>query len=138
MQCLKKIHPNVEKEFQCGNFTVHKTLNRFSAIAIDHAHKQNNKCVKGDGGVIGITENSSQLLRWMVSGPEVARVVNEMSYIENGKFNESKFKTNRHKHVNNLCSTFSEYGNPFKETTGDLLVLDNHDIASEDIVSTIT
>ena len=87
----------------------------------------------------------------MVSGPEVARVVNQFRcHIENGKFNESKFKTNRHhedttsiqntltKHVNNLCSTFSEYGNPFKETTGDLLVLDNHDIASEDIVSTIT
>ena len=32
--------------------------------------------VKGDGGA-GLTENSSQLHRWIVSGPGVARLVNE-------------------------------------------------------------
>ena len=34
----------------------------FSLIAFDHAHKQNNAIVKGDGGAIGLTENSSQLV----------------------------------------------------------------------------
>ena len=43
-----------------------KTKNNFSSIAIDHAHEQNNKVVKGDGGAIGLTEDSSQLLRWMI------------------------------------------------------------------------
>jgi hypothetical protein len=28
---------------------------------IDQAHEQNNKLVKGDGDVIGLTENSKQL-----------------------------------------------------------------------------
>ncbi|KAH3721634.1 hypothetical protein DPMN_088031 [Dreissena polymorpha] len=46
-------------------------------MAIDHAHEQNNKLVKGKGGVIVLTENASQLLRWMVCGPEMARVVHE-------------------------------------------------------------
>ena len=77
MNLLGKIHPNTLTEFKKGHFTVRKTLNRFSAIAIDHAHEQNNKWVKGDGGVIGLTENSSELLRWTVSGPEIARIINE-------------------------------------------------------------
>ena len=50
---------------------IHKTQRSFSEIAIDHAHEQNNQCVKDDGGTIGLTENSSQLLRWMISGPEI-------------------------------------------------------------------
>ena len=36
-----------------------------------------NKCVKGDGGAIELTEDSTQLLRWMLAGPEVARIVGE-------------------------------------------------------------
>ncbi|CAG2232145.1 unnamed protein product [Mytilus edulis] len=49
---------------------MHNTL---SAIAFE----QINKVVKGEGGVIGLTENASPLLRWMVCGPEKARAVNE-------------------------------------------------------------
>ena len=30
---------------------------RFSSIGIDHAHEQNNKLAKDDGGAIGLTEN---------------------------------------------------------------------------------
>ena len=36
-----------------------------------------NKIVKGDGGAIGLTESSTQLLRWMVSGPEMSRVIKD-------------------------------------------------------------
>ena len=46
---------------------------------IDHKHEQNNKKVKGDGGAIGLTENSVQLLQWIVCGPEVACVVEEFN-----------------------------------------------------------
>ena len=34
-----------------GIFVVRKTEKPFSSIGIDHAHEQNNKCVKGDGGL---------------------------------------------------------------------------------------
>ena len=50
------------------------------SLEYHHAHKQKNKLFKGDGGA-GLTENSSQLLRWMVSGPEVARLVNEFEWL---------------------------------------------------------
>jgi hypothetical protein len=58
--------PAITKEFEDGNFVVRKTKKVFSALPIDQAHEQNNKCVKGDGGAVGLTENSSELLRWMV------------------------------------------------------------------------
>ena len=54
-----------------------KSRHAFSAIAIDQAHKQNNTCVKGDGGAVGLTENPAALCRWMVSGPEMACVIGE-------------------------------------------------------------
>ena len=77
MMLLEECHSDVAAEFKKGNFVGIKTQHAFSEISLDHAHEQNNKLVKGDGGAIGLTENSPQLLRWMVSGPEVARLVNE-------------------------------------------------------------
>ena len=58
-----------------GKLTVQKTTNTFSSIPLDHAHEQNNELIKGDGGIIGITGNPNALLRWMVTGPELARMV---------------------------------------------------------------
>ncbi|VDI11877.1 Hypothetical predicted protein, partial [Mytilus galloprovincialis] len=66
-------------------------------ITIDQAHEQNNKLVKGDGGAIGLTENMTQLQRWMVSGPEIARVINEFeSAQERIKKDQSKGPDLRH------------------------------------------
>ena len=53
-----------------------KTKRPFSAIAIEHAHEQN-KVVKGDGGAVSLLQNPKALLRWMVAGPELARVIEE-------------------------------------------------------------
>ena len=33
--------------------------------------------MKGDGGAVGLTENPAALRRWMVSGPEMARLIGE-------------------------------------------------------------
>jgi len=70
-------HPEVAKNFNAGNFTVRKTKRAFSSIPIDQAHEQNNACIKGDGGAVGLTDNPRALRRWMVAGPEVARVIEE-------------------------------------------------------------
>lgn len=77
MTQLASTCPAVEKMFQDGCFVVCKTQHRFSGIPIDQAHEQINKQVKGDGGAVGLTESSSQLLRWMVSGPEISRAISE-------------------------------------------------------------
>ena len=77
MLALDNIEPRIATEFEKGHFVVYKTRSAFSSIAIDHAPEQNNKLVKGQGEVIGLTESAPQLLRWMVCGPEMARAVNE-------------------------------------------------------------
>ena len=74
---LKECHPSIYEQFLKGNFTVRKSERIFSAIAIDQAHEQNNASVKGDGGAVGLTENPAALHGWMVSGPEMARLIEE-------------------------------------------------------------
>ena len=80
MVLLQECHQDVYEEFMKGKFTVKKTKHAFSTIAIDQAHEQNNASVKGDGGAVGLTENPAALRRWMVSGPEMARVIGEFEF----------------------------------------------------------
>lgn len=113
-----------------------KSKHAFSAIAIDHAHEQNNASVKGDGGAVGLTENPSALRRWMVSGPEMARLIgefessimeqdNDCSHHEQKKHTQIAFARN----VKALSGAMEEMGNPFTEDSSDLLVLDSRNIA---------
>ena len=64
----------VARKFREGSFTVQKTKKIFSSIPIDQAHEQNNACIKGDGGAVGLTDNPAAFWQWMIAGPEVARV----------------------------------------------------------------
>ena len=50
MVLLQKTHLDIATHFYKSKFVVSKTKRVFSSIGIDHAHEQNNKCVKGDGG----------------------------------------------------------------------------------------
>ena len=143
MVTLDRTHPHVFDEFNKGNFTVKKSSNRFSAIAIDHAHEQNNACVKGDGGAVGLTENPAALRRWMVSGPEMARVISEF---EGTKTTDKVFRHHEeakhmqvafHRNVKSLTAVIEEMGNPFGDNSGDLLVLDSRDIANAAIVNSV-
>ena len=47
---LKETNPDVFNHFNEGHFVITKSKRAFSSIGIDHAHEQDNKCVKGDGG----------------------------------------------------------------------------------------
>ena len=129
---------------------LYKTHHAFSAIAIDHAHEQNNNLVKGEGGVIGLTEIASQLQRWMVCGPKMARVVNEFE-ISQERFKQVQTKGPDIKHheqveskqnsfvkqVQAMTNTLEEMGNPFLEECEDLLVLGTCDIADLKDANTI-
>ena len=138
MMSIEQQHPQVAREFHKGNFVVHKTCREFSAISIDQAHEQNNAVIKDDGGAVGFIEDPAALRRWMVSGPEVSRLVGcyeELSGAKDGTNNtkhheqsgsvQSKFFAK----VGQLFITFQEMGNPFQEESADLLVLDTKDIA---------
>ena len=63
--------PDVYADFVGGNFVTRKISHKFSSLAHDQVHEQQNTIVKGDGGIIGITENEAALKRWMVAGPEI-------------------------------------------------------------------
>ena len=53
--------PTPHIQFCEGTFVTVKTTHKFSAIALDQCHEQQNAIVKGFGGVIGITENKEAL-----------------------------------------------------------------------------
>ena len=64
MCSLKVIHPSVDREFRNGIFVIAKSDRKFSLIAIDHGHEQNNAIVKEEGGLIGLTQVPDALLCW--------------------------------------------------------------------------
>jgi len=149
MACLETEIPAIAAEFKNGNFVVNKTNRAFSSLPIDQVHKQNRKIVKGDGGAIGLTESSTQLLRWMVSGPEMSRIIKDFELSQELVRNIAKQEEQeeqeeqediRHheqikgvqntfwNQVNAVCSTIEEMGNPFADQTEDLFVLDTRDI----------
>ncbi len=101
--------------------------------------------MKGDGGAVGLTENRTALRRWMVSGPEMARVIGEF---EAASEERKKADTRHHEQtrfaqkafardVRALTGVIQEMSNPFCENSMDLLVLDTRDVADEAIVDTV-
>ena len=152
MECLETEISAIAAEFKNGNFVVNKTNRAFSSLPIDQAHEQHNKIVKGDGGAIGLTESSTQLLRWMVSGPEMSRIINDFELsqelVRNMAKQEEQEDSRHHEQmkgvqntfrnqVNAVCSTIVEMANPFADQTGDLFVLDTRDIADSKVVETV-
>jgi len=46
-------------------------------MALDQSHEQLNKCIKGEGGAAGFTEELAALRRWMLAGSEDSRLIAE-------------------------------------------------------------
>ena len=60
-----------------GHFVGHKSNREFSGLPGDQLHEQMIKVLKGDGGIIGLTENMDGLRQFMVMAPEFARLISE-------------------------------------------------------------
>ena len=54
----------------------------FSSIGEDHAHEQNSKIIKRDGGAIGIFDHEKVLLEWAVCGPAIADTFQDLPDID--------------------------------------------------------
>ena len=67
---LPEVCPSAYNAFPDGKFVTKKSTHRFAAISHDQSHEQQKAVVKGEGGVIGITENEDALRRWMIAGPK--------------------------------------------------------------------
>ncbi|KAL8624293.1 hypothetical protein ACOMHN_034016 [Nucella lapillus] len=131
---------SVRHEFQQGHFVLRKTGRPFSRLALDHAHEQNNAIVKGDGGAVGLTGNPAALGRWMVSGPEVARVIQEFHRTLSPPEKDSEklghheeslaFQVDFANNVKKIIDVIKEAGNPFAERSCDFLTLQSTEIIS--------
>ena len=100
MVSLNDNHPGVFAEFRKGMFC-EETAHVFSDIAIDQAHQQNNASVKGDGGAMGLTEYPAALRRWILSSPEMARLIGKFEVLT-----KKRMKTDfRHREQKNHAHT---------------------------------
>ena len=102
--------------------------------------------MKGDGGAVGLTQNPAALRRWMVSGPEMAHLIEEFQVSM-----EKPEKESDHRHheqtksmqmtffnqVKALSNVIEDMGNPFIDESDDLLVLDTRDLADPSVVNTM-
>ena len=94
---------------------------------------------------MGLTENPGALRRWMVAGPEVARMIDEFERSlppTNGKANAHQEQVPSVKNafatdVTAFLSAVKEVGNPFEDESADLFVLDTKDIVSTEVVDTV-
>ena len=97
---------------------------------------------------MGLTEDSAELLRWMVSGPEIARCVNEFETHLPYHYEEEDIGIKHHEQTSsrqhrvsaqvlNLVKVISSMDNPFLEQSQDLLVLDTRNIMHENVINTI-
>ena len=119
---------------------IQKTGRPFSRLALDHAHEQNNAIVKGDGGAVGLTENQTALRRWMVSGAEVTRVIqdfertltpDEKEPLELDHHEQSlAFQVDFAENVTKIIHVIKEAGNPFAERSSDFLTLQSTEVIS--------
>ena len=103
MADLHKAHPDVYRKFKSGHFTVQKTKRVFSAIPIDQAHEQNNARM-----VVQLASQIIQMFlnRWMIAGPEIARVIEEFehSYLENN----GEMDTHHHDQTASIQTSFAK------------------------------
>lgn len=74
-------------EFSKGRFVVKKTGRRFSAVALDQAHEQENSLIKG-GLDVGVINNPAVSRGWMSGGSEVSRLMRAFENISEKAANE--------------------------------------------------
>ena len=146
MMALSHLHPDIHTAFAKGHFAVKKTIRAFSNLAIDQPHEQNNAVVKDDGGAVGLSECSAPLQRWLFSGPEMARVINDFERSVDSALCTSDMRHHELRpgvqkiflqDVTSLKVTIDEYSNPFLETSGDLLVLETRDIVEKSVIDNL-
>ena len=64
--------PDLYREMNEGCFTFQKSERRFSMMAVNQVHEQNNRIIKGAGGAANFLNlnDESALMRWETTGAE--------------------------------------------------------------------
>ena len=105
LSSLKSVSRNTH-EFVKGKFVTQKSSHKFFTLTHDQVHEQLNAMVKGDGGVIGISENEASLRRWMVAAPEIAQVLIDYREKQGKKKNCSDMY---HEQIPSIQKQFASY-----------------------------
>ena len=145
MISLETRHPTVHEQFKEGHFVVRKTIHKYSAISLDQAHEQNNASVKGMGGAIGLLTDAAALRRWMISGPEIGRMVDDFEQMVsnkssgNDKHHEqyTSFQQRELAEVQALKQKFEVHGNPFLDDGPELFHLTRRTVAADAVCTTV-
>ena len=146
LSSLEANHKETYDAFIKGFFTVRKTNRVFSNMGIDQAHEQNNKILKDDGGIIGILDNPTALLKWAICGPVICHML-ENEEEENG--NEGLFSSLHHEDNDafekkfqhdrdSFVSSFQDQGNPFEEEEKNLIHLTSRTVLDDNARKSVT
>ena len=148
---MKSLPRSIKEEFEIqGNWVISKTADTFSGIPFDQAHEQENRNVKGSGGVLVLQKT---LLpsdrRWMLSGPELSRLRKQFEseyFSDNDPYNPQNFLNHEQglstqktfqRQVTSLSSIIRKMGNPFLADFSDLVSLDSRDCADESVIAAL-
>lgn len=110
---------------------MHKTNHKFSVLSLDQAHEQNNAAVKGVSGTVGLFTDAAALRRWLVSGPQINHMVDELECLVSRKSGGtdkhheqySSFQQRELREEQILKEKIAENGNPFIEEGNELFHL---------------
>ena len=144
LKLLQPNHPGVYKEFCQGKFPINKSGKPFSSMDTDQAHEQNNRLVKIDGGATALLNDNAALLKWTVSGPEIAEMVrsfccndDEDMEIPHHHKDTDTFEKQFREDVKFLCDVMRELGNPFTDTDSESLHIVSKTIMAKESVNSV-
>ena len=76
----RETHPDIWKRHESGEFSVTKRTILFTSIGTDQAEEHDNKTLKGEGGLQGITNKPSILRKYCLAAPHLRRLVGIASH----------------------------------------------------------
>ena len=143
---LKIRHPLIYKEFSNGCFTGQKSNKRFSFIALDQIHEQENLKVKQTGGAIPLLDKDNALKRWMLGAPEVTSILEDFEGLfkhtrtdlrdlhhDEGFASQMNFKRD----VEKLVNGWESIGNPFSEEIPKLINIYSRSVPDDEVAECI-
>ena len=73
----RETHPDIWRRLGSGEFSVTKSTIPFTSIGTDQAQEHDNKTLKGVGGLQGITNKPSTILKYCMVAPHLGRLAKE-------------------------------------------------------------
>ena len=117
-------------------------------MTLDLRHGHLNKDIKGDGGMVGLTDDDEKFRHWEICSPEIVRVIAEfeegtmLQQKQHGSFHHhedsNSFQIRFAKHVNDLLTELEQLGNIFmSDESNELIQLGTKDVMGDDVIKTV-